>query len=302
MTLIEAENLFITAYTGIKNRELQCYRYTLNSLTAYTGNCDITAITINTLRAWRATLSGQTTLWAGHPYHPPVERKLSPFTIRGHVTRCKRFFQWLVDEELLDKNPAKRLERPKPVYDPQDITDDDINRMIEIARGNLRDWCILMVLLESGCRVGGLVNITIKNLDCNTCQAWTIEKGGKGRFVYFSPATAGELKKLIQGRQDSAEAVFWGKRGPLTTGGVYQVLKRLAKKAGVKRYNPHAFRHACARRMIAHEASMEDVSAVLGHSSSEVTRQFYAPWRNQEIKRRHQRFAWVDSPKEMIPV
>lgn len=296
MFLSDATQLFIDAYTGIKHKELSCYRYTLKNLITYTGDCDITAVKLNMLRAWRATLSGQQTLWSTHPTKPTVTRRLSPFTIAGHITRCKRFFAWLVEEELLKINPATRLEKPKINYNPDDITQTDIDKMIAVAT-SARDHCIIMLLIESGCRVGGLVSLRVGDLDLPNCRAWALEKGNTHRYIYFSQSTANELQKLTEPGLTESERVFTGKRGELTTSGVYQALKRLAKKAGVKRFNPHSFRHACARRMIAHSASIEDVAAVLGHTTSEVTRRYYAPWQDAEIQKRHQRFAWYgDSP------
>jgi site-specific recombinase XerD len=189
MDITDATQLFIDAYTGIKKRELNCYRYTFKSLTAYTGNIPIESITITTLRAWRATLSGQTTLWSDHPTKPSVDRALSPFTIHGHVSRVRRFFQWLVDEEHLLKSPARRLELPKLSYNPQDISQADIDRMIDAAV-TVRDRAIIMILIESGCRVGGLVGLTLMDLELHRFRAWAIEKGDKGRYIYFSPETA----------------------------------------------------------------------------------------------------------------
>ena len=298
MDITEATGLFITAYTGIKHAELKNYQYTFTLLTSFTGNIPLEQISIHTLRAWRATLSGQTTIWQNHPTKPAVNRPLSPFTVYGHVSRVRHFFQWLVDEEIIVKSPARRLELPRLSYQPQDISEADIQKMIDYPKTE-RDHCMLMLLIESGCRVGGLISLTVEDLDIENCRAWAIEKGGKARYIYFSPETSANLKTYLQTRRIDSGRVFCGKRGPLTTSGVYQVLKRLAKKAGVKRFNPHTFRHACARRMIAHSASIEDVAAVLGHTTSEVTRRYYAPWQDAEIQKRHARFAWYgDSPTE----
>lgn len=296
MDITEATGQFITAYTGIKRNELKNYHYTFNLLTAYTGDIPIEQINISTLRGWRSTLTGQATLWQNHPTKPAVNRALSPFTVYGHVSRVRHFFQWLVDEEIISKSPAKRLELPRLSYQPQEISVSDIDKMIAYPKTE-RDQLLLMLLIESGCRVGGLVSLTVEELDLVNCRAWAIEKGNKNRYIYFSLKTSNNLKTYLKNHQIDSGRVFCGKRGPLTTSGVYQVLKRIAKKAGVVRFNPHTFRHACARRMIAHSASIEDVAAVLGHTTSEVTRRYYAPWQDAEIQKRHQRFAWYgDSP------
>ena len=75
--------------------------------------------------------------------------------------------------------------------------------------------------------------------------------------------------------------------GPLSGNGVYQMLQRLAKKAGVKRFNPHSFRHAWARRALRNNLDLGSVSQILGHTSIKVTHEFYGFWDEGELPERH---------------
>ena len=74
------------------------------------------------------------------------------------------------------------------------------------------------------------------------------------------------------------------------------MLKRLAKRAGVNgRFNPHAFRHGWARGALKNGADLGTVSQILGHSSIQVTAEFYARWADEELAQRHQKFSWLNS-------
>lgn len=180
---------------------------------------------------------------------------------------------------------------PKLQIDPADISDDDINRLIGAAK-TPRDRALIMMLAESGCRVGGVAGLTMDRLNMPQRKAQVIEKGEKRRNIYFSRATAHAIDDWLEIRPDNkGNNVFVGKKGNLTISGVYQILKRTAKLAGVRRFNPHSFRHAIGRYMLHNGASIEDIAAVLGHSSAEITKLYYAPWNDAEIQKRHQRYA-----------
>jgi integrase len=77
----------------------------------------------------------------------------------------------------------------------------------------------------------------------------------------------------------------------LSVSGVYRLLESLAKKGKVEgRFNPHAFRHGLARRLLKHQADMGTVSQLLGHEDIETTHLFYARWRPDELTDRYNQF------------
>ncbi len=131
-------------------------------------------------------------------------------------------------------------------------------------------------------------------------RALVYEKGRGGRkkaqYVYFSEYTKGAIEEYLRVRPESgSDRLFVSKRGgDMTPRAVYQVLKRLAGKAGVRgRFNPHAFRHGWAREALRNGADLGTVSDILGHSSIEVTKKFYARWADDELRERHDRFTWL---------
>jgi integrase/recombinase XerD len=82
---------------------------------------------------------------------------------------------------------------------------------------------------------------------------------------------------------------------PLTGNGVYLMLKRLARRAGVEgRFNPHSFRHGFAWGMLMQGASLDMVCDILGHSDIKVTKDFYVHWSQGELGLIHSRFSWLN--------
>jgi integrase/recombinase XerD len=78
----------------------------------------------------------------------------------------------------------------------------------------------------------------------------------------------------------------------LTSGGLYLILKRLARRAGLgERFNPHSFRHAFAREVLRLGADLATVAQYLGHTNVLVTAKHYARWAEDELRERHDKFS-----------
>lgn len=301
MKLSEALQEFDLALTGnVAGATRVWYQQRMGSLLDALGDVEIEEITISDLRRWRAGLIEQEQRWSEHPTRPPADGPLSTWTVRGFVRAVRRLFAWLVDEGVLIKSPASRLNMPPPpANDPKAVDPDDVLAMLEVA--DVRDQAIVAFLAGTGCRVGGLADLRLGDLELERCpaRATVREKhrgGPSGRPVFLGPATLEMLVAWLEVRPISEhDHVFIGQRGPLTESGIYQVLRRLAWRAGIAgRFNPHAFRHGFARGALDNGADLATVSQLLGHSSVAVTADFYARWSQDELAERHARYSWFD--------
>jgi integrase/recombinase XerD len=74
----------------------------------------------------------------------------------------------------------------------------------------------------------------------------------------------------------------------LKTSGVNQILKRLARRAGITgRFNPHSFRHAFAKQYLMDGGDLATLSDLLGHSDVQVTKSSYSVFITDELARKH---------------
>ena len=290
MRLSEALADFMLATAGELSPETQrWYRHRIESLVKYLADPPLDEIAPRDLWRWRAYLLGQD----GVPCYP-----YAPSTVNGFIRAIRRFFGWLLHVGLLEANPARELKFVRePDQDPKAISDEDFLKLLEAARENARDYAIIAFLGDTGCRAGGLVSLTLERLDLDGMYAIVEEKhrgGSRTRVVYFSEFTRDALQRWLEVRPNvENDYVFLSVRGtPLTVSGLYQMLERRAKRAGVKgRFNPHAFRHAFARTLLKQGASLDTVSKLMGHSSVEVTSRFYARWAQNELAEMHRRYS-----------
>jgi len=281
------------------------YQRRLGALVEFSGDVEIEELTISDLRRWRASLIERDERWSDHPTRPEQEGGLSPWTVRGYVRAVRAFCNWLVAEGLLISSPAARFRLPpKPQNPPKAVSPEDVAAMLEVA--GVRDRAIVCVLAATGCRVGGLCDLRLSDLELGhqPARAMVREKGRggkKARLVFFGPQTVESLRAWIAIRPDLGgdDHVFLGQRGPLMESGVYQVLRRLAKAAGIKgRFNPHAFRHAFARGALENGADLGTVSQLLGHSGIGVTNEFYGRWSVEELGKRSEKYGWFEKSTE----
>ena len=296
---LEEYDLSLAGVATSGTRDL--YQRRLRSFLEFVGDVEVTTVTTSQLRRWRASLSARKERWVNNPYRPKASGGLSPWTIHSYVSIARRFFRWLMAEGILEKNPAARLELPPlPDEPPKAIEEEDLELLLEAAHDDPRNYALVCMLADTAARVGAISELMLADLDLENGYAIVREKGRGGRTkvreVYFYERTQEALRRYLEVRpENQGDTLFLSTLGgKLTPNAIYQVLRRLARKAEVKgRSNPHAFRHGWARGALQNGADLGTVSDVLGHSDIEVTHKFYARWASNELQGRHHRFTWM---------
>lgn len=309
MRLIDALEDFYLSMDGVKSpKTVIWYRQKLFSLSVALGDCDLEEVTLRMLRRWRADLASMDQTYIDHHNRAPKEGAMSPLTLHGYVRACKRFFKWCEEEGFLTEDVAHRLELPpKPKAVRKGIKEAARDKIISAAESSPRDLALVLFLADTACRAAGVAGLKLDDLDITFGVAIVHEKGKggnkKAREVYFQGRTKRALEEWLRVRPECDNPyVFLGigrggvnkKNHKLTVSGIYQALKRLAKKAGVPNdWNPHNWRHGAARGMIKNGASLIEVSQILGHSSVQVTGDIYGVLGEDELKESHRAFSWM---------
>ncbi len=181
----------------------------------------------------------------------------------------KQFLKWTAKEyhkleykELLDNFSIQIKPTEKNASDL--LTEEEINKMFTAAIYP-RDKAILSVLYESGCRAGELVSMQIKHVRFTDEFVWVTFPRSKTKI------RAVPLKESIiylsawlshHPRKDDEDAPLWVSLNPTKKDGsdrayqpmqrdaVLYMIRRLAKRAGIKkRCYTHLFRHCAATKM-----------------------------------------------------
>jgi len=117
---------------GHSPNTLRLYRSNLQTLAHWLAEQGVTGVEEVTIAHLRAFMlhTQQRPADASHPHkHPAADgRPVSTATLQSYVKSIKVLFHWLVDEEVLTRNPALRLQKPvgpkrvKVTFKPEHLT------------------------------------------------------------------------------------------------------------------------------------------------------------------------------------
>ncbi len=277
------------------------YRNRLPSMVTYLGDVEISTIDLDQLRAWRSSLAHKSNRWG---LSRPVQAGgYSVWTLHQYVRSAKRFFRWLELEGLIMSNQARRLELPrlpKPVR--RGISQADRDKIIQAAyRSGPRDYAMCRLLADTACRVGGLANLMMTDLELDLFRAIVREKGrggeAKERWVFYGLDTARSIRDYLAVRPSVGHnGLFLSKTGKqITTWGIREMLERLARSVGVMDgENPHNWRHGAIRGMLRNGMSLAAASQIAGHASVTVTADLYGTFSETELADMHHRYSWLE--------
>ena len=183
-----------------------------------------------------------------------------PSSAARYSSALKRFYRYLLRENLIASDPTLNLDRPKlPRALPKTLTETDVERLLNSADSDtalgLRDRAMLETLYATGLRVSELVGLKLTALNLNDGVLRVTGKGNKDRLVplgeesvlwlrrYMAEARPPLLEKRL------SDAVFVTARGEgMTRQAFWHLIKRRALAAG-----HHAEQLAPGRRFAAQQ-------------------------------------------------
>lgn len=208
-------------------------------------------------------------------------------TINSKIFCLKGFFQWLTDEEIIPKNPARLIKDTKiPKRLRKSLTLQELEKLRLACQTN-RERALLEFIFATGCRVSEVVNINISDIDFNTNKLKVIGKGDKQRIVYINDKTKLYLQNYLSTRKDINSALFISEKFPFNRigkRGVEVIISKLGARAKLgKSVYPHLIRHTMATLGLQAGADITTIQHLLGHTSP-CTTQTYAEQSNENLQ------------------
>ena len=203
-----------------------------------------------------------------------IDRKLS--ALRG-------FYKYLVNEGIVHNNVFSLVNGPKKSKKlPRYFDYNELEEMFLIPDTNTalgqRDLLLLEMLYATGCRVGEIVSIKVKDIDFNRRTILIIGKGNKERYLNYGEYCEDILKKYLKDGYlslniNKSEFLFLNKNGGvLTERGVRFILDKIIKQTGInKNISPHMIRHSFATHLLNEGCDLLTVQKLLGHESIKAT-------------------------------
>ncbi len=218
---------------------------------------------------------------------------LKQSSIAGKISVLKSFFGWLTSEELLDRDPTRKIKPPKKEKRLPKALGTEEFEMLREACITRRERAIIEVFYSTGCRLSELRELNKDDINWQNLTVNVIGKGNKERKVFISFKAAYHLKKYLAERKDANPALFVAERQPhqrLSNRGFQREIKTIAERSGIpKNVHPHILRHTFATDLLNNGAELAAVQALLGHENASTT-QIYAVLSDERIESAHRKY------------
>jgi integrase/recombinase XerD len=222
-----------------------------------------------------------------------------PRSAARYTSALKRFYRYLLRENLIAADPTLNLDSPKlPRSLPKTLTEADVERLLDSADTStslgLRDRAMLETLYATGLRVSELVGLKLTAVNLNDGVLRVTGKGNKDRLVPLGEEAVQWLRRYLEDARpvllarNLCDQVFVTPRGSgMTRQAFWYLIKRRARAAGISRpLSPHTLRHAFATHLLNHGADLRVVQMLLGHSDISTT-QIYTHVARERLKQLH---------------
>ena len=201
------------------------------------------------------------------------------------------FFEWLVQNDFLLKNPCSTVEKIRFIPKEREPLEPIELEYFRWNTREVREKALVDFLFSTGMRVSECANVRLSDIDWHERSVLIRKgKGGKSRVVYFNAESELTLRKYLETRIDNEDALFVSKRAPhqpLSNRAIEAIIRKISERSKMHVY-PHLLRHTFATSGIHGGMPVEKLQKLLGHASSQTT-MIYAKLDRTDLQREHQR-------------
>lgn len=241
-------------------------------------------------------------------------RKLAPGTVNNRYRAISSFMSWLhrneefADERGLGANPIAPLEAPSLEENPvTPLTLEQVKALIATCgKGrkrsflDTRDEAILRLFFEAGGRRTEIATAQLVGLNMSTRVLRVYgrhTKTNQGRDIPFGDKTALAINRYLAARakhkHNKRPELWLATKGALSTGGLYQMIRRRGDLAGV-RLHPHQFRHTFANVYLKNGGTEESLQRIGGWESIKMVRRYSRAQSDERAREEHAELALGD--------
>jgi len=315
VTIERSMELFYTYCRSkqLRPKTMQAYRQGLELFAAWLqqqGIEHVTEIREMTIRSYilnlqergkYAVCADECSKESNHPEHrSDYLQNLSNVTINGYLRYIRVYLNWMVENDILDRSPMRRIKLLKQQRQPKDyLNDEEVKLLLRMFDRNeyqeRRDMMVAMLMLDSGTRIGETLAITMDKIDLHEQTVFLPAentKGKKDRTVFFSKKVARELRAWIRCKEEACDSLYLF---PVKSTGYklkisnYEAnFRRYMARTGIdKKVSPHTLRNNFAKRCLMSGMDIYTLSRILGHSSIKITERNYLDITDEDLKLRY---------------
>jgi integrase/recombinase XerD len=219
-----------------------------------------------------------------------------------HLVALRGFYRFLVQEKVLEYDPARLIDLPKSGLKLPDVLSvAEVELLLNVPDTDThlgkRNAAMLELLYAAGLRVSELVNLKFLDVNLEACFTRVLGKGSKERVVPFGIHARKKIEDYINIarpfllKDHISRHLFVARAGkPMTRQGFWKILKQYAQRSGIKKkITPHSIRHSFASHLLEGGADLRTVQVMLGHVDISTT-QIYTHVAREHLRKIHEKY------------
>jgi len=275
---------------GLSEKTIEAYRDDLKAFEAFYKGLEQTltwdSVDSDIVREWMVNM---------------IERGQKSTSVNRRLSALRSCYRFMLSRGMVSKDPvhniiAPKKERPLPAF----VREQDLDALLDNKLAfpdnfeGCRDRLIIEMFYQTGIRLSELIGLNIDDVSVTTRSIKVTGKGNKQRIVPFGDKLL-YLINIYREQRDSlaticdAEAFFLSSKGRRVQARTLQqrVRKQLSLVTTQSKRSPHVLRHSFATAMLNHDANLQSVKELLGHSRLSTT-EIYTHTTFEELKKVYQ--------------
>jgi site-specific recombinase XerD len=213
-------------------------------------------------------------------------------TVAELMNIARRFYDFLKSKQIVYTNPFRNIGFVKKDQRlPRHIPKEDVmDRFLETLkcfwlekyvwhqRNLYKIHVIAELMYATGLRISEIANLEVDDIDIDRGIVNVRSgKGGRDRKAYLNEYAAKVLRIFICEMREyinynkKSNKLFGVKDGKSLDSALNRWLKKIGKKAGIKRFTSHIFRHALGFHLLRRGCGLRFIQLILGHEEINST-------------------------------
>lgn len=208
------------------------------------------------------------------------QRRYTSKSISRKINSIKSFFRYLIQEEVVEDNPAESISHPKIEHNPpRMLTRVEYRALRDAAKGDERLFAIIELLLQTGMRISELAALQTDDVDMDrgviVIQA---QNSRDERKVPLNKAAKKASMDYLRNRPRTKEkTIFLTKTcRPFLVRNIRTAIDRYFRIAGVKDAKVNDLRHTFIVEQLKAGTPLVYVSQLVGHKRITTTEKYLA--------------------------
>ncbi len=229
------------------------------------------------IEAWEPVSYGDVSAYAAARHRQGRKSR----TIARELSSIRSFYQYLIRQGAVAKNPAVEVSAPKadkPL--PKTCDAETLEQLLRVSADGddllLRDIAIFELIYSSGLRLAELVGIDVDDIDLEQRQLVVTGKGNKTRYLPIGRKAVEAVKRWLHAR-----VLPRCQRGRVVRqpAGHAHIAAQRAEPAAIadrrqaldQHLSPHVLRHSFATHLLESSSDLRAVQELLGHANIATT-------------------------------